>query len=163
MRKELNENIPINSTIDKKNSNYFGKVVNNLNNNISINYEFSLNHNLDEIQYNSLGTSISKNNFITTFNYIEENGVIGSTNILENVTTFNFDEQNFITFRTRNNREIDLTEYYDLIYEYKNDCLVAGLKYNKTYYKDRDLEPTEDFMFSIKLIPLTAVEQKFVN
>ena len=163
LRKELNENIPINSTIDKKNSNYFGKVVNNLNNNISINYEFSLNHNLDEIQYNSLGTSISKNNFITTFNYIEENAVIGSTNILENVTTFNFDEQNFITFRTRNNREIDLTEYYDLIYEYKNDCLVAGLKYNKTYYKDRDLEPTEDFMFSIKLIPLTAVEQKFVN
>ena len=163
LRKELNENIPINSTIDKKNSNYFGKVVNNLNNNISINYEFSLNHNLDEIQYNSLGTSISKNNFITTFNYIEENGVIGSTNILENVTTFNFDEQNFITFRTRNNREIDLTEYYDLIYEYKNDCLVAGIKYNKSYYQDRDLEPTEDFMFSIKLIPLTAVEQKFVN
>ena len=61
------------------------------------------------------------------------------------------------------NREIDLTEYYDLIYEYKNDCLVAGIKYNKTYYQDRDLEPTEDFMFSIKLIPLTAFEQKFAN
>ena len=27
----------------------------------------------------------------------------------------------------------------------------------------RDLEPTEDFMFTIKLIPLTAVEQKLVN
>ena len=98
-----------------------------------------------------------------TFKYIEEDGVIGSTNILENVTTFNFDEQNFVTFRTRQNREIDLTEYYDLIYEYKNDCLVAGIKYNKTYYKDRDLQPTEDFMFSIKLIPLTAFEQKFAN
>ena len=55
------------------------------------------------------------------------------------------------------------TEYYDLIYEYKNDCLVASIKYNKTYYEDRDLQPTEDFMLSIKLIPLTAVEQKFVN
>jgi hypothetical protein len=54
-------------------------------------------------------------------------------------------------------------EYYDLIYEYKNDCLIAGIKYNKTFYKDRDLEPTEDFMFSIKLIPLTALEQKFAN
>ena len=163
MRKELNENIPLNSTIDKKNSNYFGKITNNLNNNININYELSLNHDLDEIQYNALGTTIRKDNFITTFNYIEEDSVIGSTNIFENITTFNFDEQNFITFRTRNNREIDLTEYYDLIYEYKNDCLVAGIKYNKTYYKDRDLEPSEDFMFSIKLIPLTAVEQKFVN
>ena len=163
LRTKTNENIPSNSTIDKKNSNYFGKLTNNLNDNINFKYEFSVNHNLNEIQYTSLGTSITKNNFITTFNYIEEDGVIGSTNILENVTTYNFNEKNFFTFRTRKNREIDLTEYYDLIYEYKNDCLVAGIKYNKTYYQDRDLEPTEDFMLSIKLIPLTSVEQKIVN
>ena len=163
LRNKSNENIPSNSTIDKKRSNYFGTITNNLNDNINLKYEFSINHDLDKIQYNSLSTTFSKSNFVTTFNYIEENGVIGSTNILENVTTFNFDEQNYITFKTRNNREIDLTEYYDLIYEYKNDCLVAGLKYNKTYYKDRDLEPSEDFMLSIKLIPLTGVEQKFAN
>ena len=24
-------------------------------------------------------------------------------------------------------------EYYNLIYEYKNDCLTAGIKYKKTY------------------------------
>ena len=97
------------------------------------------------------------------YDVIEETGNVGSTNIFENETTFNFDDQNFITFRTRENKEIDLTEYYDLIYEYKNDCLVAGIKYNKTYYQDRDLQPTEDFMFTIKLVPLTAVEQKFAN
>ncbi len=163
LRDKSDENIPTNSSLNKKKSNYFGKVTNNLNNNISFNYEFSVNHDLDQIQYNSFGTKISKNNFITKFNYIEEDGEIGSSNILENVTTFNLDEQNFFTFQTRQNREIDLTEYYNLIYEYKNDCLVAGVRYNKTYYQDRDLEPTEDFMFSIKLIPLTAVEQKFVN
>ncbi len=163
LRNKPNENIPSNSTINKKRSNYFGEITNNLNDNINLKYEFSINHDLNQIQYNSLGTTFSKNNFVTTFNYIEENGVIGSSNILENITTLSFDEQNFITFKTRNNREIDLTEYYDLIYEYKNDCLIAGLKYNKTYYKDRDLEPSEDFMLSIKLIPLTGVEQKFAN
>ncbi len=163
IRTKSNKDMPSNSTLDKKNSNYFGKLTNNLNKNINFNYEFSVNNKLDQIQYSSIGTTISKDNFVTTFNYIEENGVIGSTNILENKTTFNFDEQNFFSFRTRENREKDLTEYYDLIYEYKNDCLVAGVKYNKTYYQDRDLEPTEDFMFSIKLVPLTAVEQKFAN
>lgn len=163
LRTKDNNDIPLNSTLNEKNSNYFGKIVNNLNNHININYEFSINHDLDEFQYNSLGTTITKNNFTTTFSYIEESGAIGSTNILENITTFNVDNQNFVTFKTRDNREIDLTEYYDLIYEYKNDCLIAGVKYNKTYYQDRDLEPTEDFMFTIKLIPLTAVEQKFVN
>ena len=163
IRTKSNNDIPINSTLDKKNSNFFGKITNNLNDNLSFNYDFSINHSLDEVQYNSIGATIKKNNFITTFNYIEEDGVIGSTNLLENVTTFNFDNKNFITFKTRENREIDLTEYYDLIYEYKNDCLVAGIKYNKTYYKDRDLEPTEDFMLSIKLIPLTTFEQKIAN
>ena len=163
LRLKSNTNIPSNSTLDKKNSNYFGKITNNLNKNINFNYQFSINHDLDQVQYNSFGTTISRNNFTTTFNYLEENEAIGSSNILENVTTFNLDEHNFISFRTRENKEIDLTEYYDLIYEYRNDCLIAGIKYNKTYYKDRDLEPTEDFMFSIKLIPLTSVEQKFAN
>ena len=160
LRAKSNNNIPLNSTLDKKSSNYFGKIYNNLNENFNLNYEFSIDNDLNEIQYTSLGATITKNNFVTTFNYIEEDGLIGSTNILENVTTFNFDEQNFITFRTRNNREIDLTEYYDFIYEYKNDCLVAGIKYNKTYYQDRDLKPSENLFFTISLIPLTNYEQK---
>ena len=163
LRAKSNNNIPSNSTLDKKNSNYFGKITNNFNDNIDLNYEFSVNYDLDEVQYNSLGTTITKNNFVTTFNYIEENGPIGSTNVLENKTTFNLDEKNFFTFRARNNKEIDLTEYYDLVYEYRNDCLIAGINYNKTYYQDRDLEPTEDFMFTIKLIPLAAIEQKLAN
>ena len=163
LRTKNNSNLPTNSTLNKKNSNYFGKVTNTLNDNINLNYEFSINHDLDEIQYSSLSTTIKKNNFVTTFKYIEEEGEVGSANILENISTFNFNDHNYITFKTRENKEINLTEYYDLIYEYKNDCLVAGIKYNKTFYKDRDLEPSEDFMFSIKLIPLTAVEQKFAN
>ena len=163
LRTKSNKNLPSNSTLNNKNSNYFGKITNTMNNNIDFNYEFSINNDLNKIQYNSLGTTIRKNNFLTTFNYIEETGNVGSTHIFENETSFNFDNRNYITFRTRENKEIDLTEYYDLIYEYKNDCLVAGIKYNKTYYKDRELEPTEDFMFSIKLIPLTDVEQKFAN
>ena len=163
LRTKPNQSIPTNSTLNKEHSNYFGKLTNNFNDNLNFNYEFSVNNNLNQIQYNSFSTTFSKNNFVTTFNYIEENGSIGSSNILENKTTFNFNEQNFFSFKTRQNREIDLTEYYNLIYEYKNDCLVASIKYNKTYYEDRDLEPTEDFMFNIRLIPLAAVEQKFAN
>ena len=96
----------------------------------------------------------------TTFNFIEENGVIGDTNTLENNTTLKFDDANFFTFNTRRNKKIDLTEYYNLIYEYKNDCLIAGIKYKKSYYEDRDLKPSENLLFSITLSPLTSFEQK---
>ena len=100
------------------------------------------------------------NNFNTKFNFLEESGEMGSSNFLENETNFQFDEQNFITFKTRRNRKLNLTEYYDLVYEYKNDCLSAGIKYKKTYYEDRELKPSENLFFTISLIPLTNYEQK---
>ena len=51
-----------------------------------------------------------------------------------------------------------MTEYYDLSYEYKNDCLTAALKFKKSFYKDNDLKPTEDLFFSITLVPLATYE-----
>ena len=81
-------------------------------------------------------------------------------NKLKNNTSFQFNDGNYLTFNTRRNRKIDLTEYYNLIYEYKNDCLIAGIKYNKSYYEDRDLKPSENLLFSITLTPLTSFEQK---
>ena len=155
---EINE-IPITSTLNKKESNLIGSLRNNLNENITFSYDFSVNNKYNELEYSSIGTSLSVNNFVTTFNYIEENNNIGSAHAIENTTSYNFNEGNSILFRTRQNRETDITEYYDLIYEYKNDCLVAGIGYNKSYYTDRELKPTEELMFSIKIIPLTTFNQ----
>ena len=104
---------------------------------------------------------MSINNFITTFNFIEEESTKGNTNSIENITKYNIDNNNSLAFKTRKNREISLTEYYDLVYEYKNDCLTAGVKFNKTYYEDRDLKPSKNIMFSISFYPLTTIEQSF--
>ena len=85
---------------------------------------------------------------------------MGSSNSLENIFEYKVDKNNFFSFKTRRNRKINLTEYYDLVYEYKIDCLTAGIKYNKTYYEDRDLKPSENIYFTISLFPLTSYEQK---
>ena len=95
-------------------------------------------------------------NFTTQFDYLEETGIIGNTNIIENKTEYNFNTSNFISFNTRRNQKLDLTEYYNLIYEYKNDCLVAGIKYKKNYYNDADIKPTEELFFSITIVPLAT-------
>ena len=81
-------------------------------------------------------------------------------NVIGNETLLKINDNNYFTFSTRRNRKINLTEYYDLVYEYKNDCLTAGVKYKKTYYSDRDAKPTEDLMFTLTLFPLTTLEQK---
>ena len=152
----LNEekNIPTNSTLNKKNSNIFGQFNFKPIKNISLGYNFSLTNDLNNFEYNSLITTMEFGNFVTQFDYLEERGAVGSASIIENTTKYNFDNQNSISFNTRRNRNLDLTEYYDLVYEYKNDCLVAGIKYRKNYYNDADIKPVEELFFSITILPL---------
>ena len=126
----------------------------------SLNYDFAIDNDLDNFEYNSIEAEFSVNNFVTSFNFLEKAGETGNVNTVENSTKYNFDNQNSLIFKTRRNRKISLTEYYDLVYEYQNDCLKAGIKYRKTYYQDRDLKPKEDLFFSITLFPLTSLDQK---
>ncbi len=151
------KNIPINSTLNKKTSNLFGQLNFQPNEIVSLNYNFSLKDDLNTFEYNSVITNFNYNNFTTQFNYILERGVVGRTNVLDNSTGYDFNENNSLLFSTRRNRNLNLTEYYDLVYEYKNDCLVASIKYKKNYYNDADIKPVEELFFSITIIPLTAL------
>ncbi len=161
LRNEEEKFIPTNSTLNKKNSNFFGSITNSFSDNFNLDYNFAIDNNLDTFNYHEVSTLIDINNFSTKFNYIESSNEIGNTNLIENNTSYKIDEKNYLNFNTRKNIKIDLTEYYDLVYEYKNDCLTAGVKYKKTYYQDRDLKPTENLFFTITLFPLTTYEQKF--
>ncbi len=150
--------IPNKSTIHKKNSNLFGSITNKFSNNLDLGYNFSLDNNYNTFEYNDLNATFSINNFVTKFNYIEEHGERGDTNFVASSFEYNIDKKNSFKFKTRRNRKLSLTEYYDLVYEYKNDCLTAGIKYKKSYYADGDLQPTENLLFTISLFPLTTYE-----
>ena len=147
------EKIPISSTLNKKKSNVFGQINFNPNQVVSLKYDFSLTNDLGRFENNTLELELKYNNFTTTFNYLENAGLYGDANFIQNTTKYNFNEYNSISFATRRNREIDLTEYYDLIYEYKNDCLIADIKYRKDYYKSADIIPKEELFFSITIVP----------
>ena len=152
-------NIPSQTSLNKKNSNIFGSFDYSFSKYLNIDYNFAIDNKINTFKYNSIGLGLSLNNFVTEFNFIEEDSEFGNTNVFENITKYNFNNQNAITFKTRRNRELDLTEYYNLVYEYKNDCLTAGIKFNKTYYEDRDLKPSQNLMFTISFYPLTTIEQ----
>ncbi|MDC0863738.1 organic solvent tolerance protein [Candidatus Pelagibacter sp.] len=150
--------IPNNSTLNRKHSNLFGSVTNKFSKNIEIGYNFSLDNDLNTLDYNNIDTTISLNNIVTKFNFIEENGERGDSNIVGGSIAYSLDDKNFFSFETRRNRKLNLTEFYDLVYEYKNDCLTAGIKYKKTYYSDGDLRPTQNLLFTVTLFPLTTYE-----
>jgi LPS-assembly protein len=156
-RLEENNDLPLTSTINKKNSDIVGNAKISPNKYFNIDYNFSLDNSLDSSNYDSVKTTLSLNNFVTSFQYLQEQGDIGTESFIQNDTSFNFNKENSLSFSTRKNKETDLTEFYNLIYQYKNDCLTAGIEYNKEYYTDSDLKPTEQFLFTITIVPFGKV------
>ena len=68
-----------------------------------------------------------------------------------------------LSFSTRENKTINLTEYYNLAYQYKNDCLAASIEYQKDYYNDRDIKPTESVFLKLSIIPFGTTSSPNIN
>ena len=158
LRDKENKNLPISSTLNKKRSDVLGMLELIPNKNVNFRYNYSINNDLDEINLHNLKNVLTINNFINEFSFYEENNLIGNNSYFENKSTLYFDESNSLNFQTRKNKKTNLTEFYKLIYEYKNDCLTASIVYNKDYYSSSSQKPNESLFFNITLIPLGSTK-----
>ena len=151
----LKENLDLSksSTIGQKTSDIFGDVDINLNKNLNFKYNFAIDNNLDKTNYDSISSSLKINNVVTTFEYSDEKFNSINESFTSNSTSFEIDKNNSLNFKVRRNNERSATEFYNLMYSYKNDCLVASIKYNKEFYKDSDLKPEKEIFFSLSLVP----------
>ena len=55
------------------------------------------------------------------------------------------------------------SEFYNLSYEYINDCLRAGLVYRREFYQDSELEPDDSLMFQVTISPFGKTESPDFN
>ncbi len=157
LRDKNEEKLPINSTINNKSSDFVGSINFKPNKNFNIDYNFSVDNDLSSTNYNLIKTDITINKFVTTFEFLQEDDEVGTENYYSNEMKLLLNDSNSLKYRTRRNKKTDLTEYYNLIYEYKNDCLTAAIQYNKDYYSDKDLKPNEEIFFSISIVPFSKI------
>ena len=155
----LNENpdLPVMNGLSERTSDYIGNFEFIPSKFFDLNYEFSVDKNLNNLNYSMIKTNIEINNFITSFEFLEEDDHLNENSYLANTTKFIIDDNKSISFETSKNLDQNITSYYNLIYQYENDCLAAAIEYNKNYYTDGDLKPDENVLFSIKIIPFGKV------
>ncbi len=153
LRIEENKDLPINSNLGDKTSDFVGLFEYNHNNNFKFNYDFSIKNNLEDKNYELFGFEYYLKNLTTRFEYLNENNTNLKSSYLKNKTIYKFDNRNSLIFETSENKEKSFTEYYNLIYQYENDCLRAGIEYNKEYYSDQELKPSENLLFKITIMP----------
>ena len=153
LRFEENKDLPGNTNLGDKTSDFVGLIEYNPFDNMKIDYDFSLKNNLSDTNYELFGFQYYLKNLSTKFEYLNENNSDSKTSYMKNKTRYTFNDKNSLIFETRENKEKNFTEYYNLIYQFQNDCLTAAIEYNKEYYSDQDLKPSENLFFKLSILP----------
>ena len=156
-----NNNLPTKSKLNDTRSDFVGNLSYSPNNILDFDYNFSYDRDLDGSNYDSISTKISVNNFVTSFNFLsDEFKISGKDNkeIFSNTTTYKLNNENSIKFNTSKDLKKDFTEYYNLIYSYETDCIIASAEFNKKFYRDGNLVPEKSLLFTIRFIPFAELK-----
>ena len=150
--KKANKKMPSTSSLDKR----FSDIVGDLNfkrNNLALNYSYSLDQNFKEMNYNEIETKYSIGDMSFNVNYLKENKISDEKEYIKSSIEIKQGKNGLLTFDNKRNIITSASEYYNLSYEYINDCLRAGLVYRREFYNDSELEAENSLFFKITLSP----------
>ena len=71
----------------------------------------------------------------------------------------------FLEYKPKSKRNLltSSAEFYNLSYDYMNDCLKAGIVFRREFYTDRDIEASDSLMFQISLLPFGGVPVPLID
>ena len=146
------------SSLNEKLSDLVGSSSYALNKNFKLNYNFSVDQNYNDINYNEIGTNFNNELLDINFDYLRESKHIGNQEYFKTEFNVKNKEKGLLSFKTKRNLITNSSEFYNLSYEYINDCLRAGLVYRREFYNDSELEPEDSLMFKLTLVPFGSLD-----
>ena len=152
-----NMDIPSSSSLDQRFSDVVGKAKYKIKNNVSLNYNFSIDQNYKDFNYNEIGTEFDFESVKFNLNYLQEKNHIGNKEFVQSGVDYKLNNATELSFSTKRNILTSSAEFYNLSYNYINDCLKAGIAYRREFYTDRDIEPENTLMFTISVIPFAQI------
>lgn len=158
-----NKNKPISSSLDSKLSDFVGNATLNINDKINLNYDFSIDQNYKDIPYSEIGASFLSKQVELDLDYLFEKDHIGDQEYVKSKISIGKNNNGIFTAGTKINLVTNSTEFYNMSYEYLNDCLRAGLVYRRSFYNDSELEPEDSLMFQITLTPFGNISSPNLN
>ena len=152
-----NMDIPSSTSLDQRFSDLVGEANYNLDEKISLNYNFSIDQNYKNFNYNEIGTDITYEKVKFNLSYLQEKNHIGNKEFVKTNANYMLNDTTELGFSTKRNILTSSAEFYNLSYNYINDCLKAGIAYRREFYTDRDIEPANTLMFTISIIPFGEI------
>ena len=154
--KENNKMADITS-LNEKLSDLVGTFGYSVSDKFKLNYNFSLDQNYQDLNYNEIATKVNYGALNFNFNYLQEKKHIGNQDYFTTKLNIKNKQNGLFSFENKRNLITNSSEFYNLSYEYINDCLRAGLVYRREFYNDSELEPENSLMFKITLTPFGSI------
>ena len=161
--KKNNKKMPSESSLDKRFSDVTGKLSYENKKNFKINYNYAIDQNYNELNYSEIDTNFNLKNIDFNFSYLEENKITDKKKYFKSKIEIQKGENGLFTFSNKRNILTNSSEFYNLSYEYLNDCLRAGLVYRREFYNDSELEAENSLMFKITLNSLGSISAPSFN
>jgi len=161
--KKNNKNMPDTSSLDNRFSDVVGSLNHKRGDNFALNYNYSIDQNLKETNFNEVSVDYINDNFKFNINFLEEEKKSGDNEYIRTSIKYNQGNSGVLTFGNKRNLITNSSEFYDLSYEYINDCLRAGLYYRREFYNDSELEAENSLMFKITLSSFGSVNSPSLN
>ena len=158
-----NKKMATKTGLDEKLSDLVGSTTYKISDSVNLKYNFAVDQNYKELNYNEFGTELDLNPIKIDFNYLQEAKHIGNQEYFKTKIDYTKGTNGLLTFETKRNLITDSSEFYNLSYEYINDCLRAGLVYRREFYKDSELAPENSLMFKITLVPFGNINSPTFN
>ena len=148
-----NKKMPTSMGLDEKISDLVGVANYKINDKFNFNYKFAIDQNYNDFNYNEIGAQTNLDKLSFNINYLEENKHIGDNKYLKSKIDYKINMGTSLSYEFKRNLITDSSEFYNLSYEYFNDCLRAGLVYRREFYNDSEIEAEDSLMFKITLTP----------
>ena len=152
-----NNDIPSSTSLDQRFSDIVGEAQYNVSNKTNLKYNFSIDQNYKDFNYNEFGADFEVDKAKFNVSYLQEKNHIGNQEFVQTGFDFMPNNSTQVSFNTKRNLLTSSAEFYNLSYNYINDCLKAGIAYRREFYTDRDIEPTNSLMFTISIIPFAQI------
>ena len=152
-----NLDIPSTTTLDQRFSDIVGQSKYKINNKMNLNYNFSIDQGYKEFNYNEVSADYTFNKAKFNLGYLQEKNYLQNQEFLQAGVNFKLNSFGELNFSTKRNLLTSSAEFYDLNYNYINDCLKAGIAYRREFYTDRDVESKNSLMFTISIIPFAKI------
>jgi len=152
-----NINIPSKTSLDQHFSDFVGEATYNVKEGVKFGYKFNVDQNYQDFNYNEVDADFKYESVKFNVGYLQEKNHVGSTEYIKSGFDFRLNNSTELSFSAKRNLLTSSAEFYNLSYNYINDCLKAGIAYRREFYNDRDVEPVNSLMFTISIVPFAQI------